>query len=81
LIVGLLLTVFEMITGFTYQLVQTENRNPFVTPYLLTGLAILVVSYLFVEPFGIMGLLLCSLFCQGCYLFWIVPRRAFSGLK
>jgi hypothetical protein len=65
--------LLELNHGACANLLATGNRVPFVTGYLATGGAILVVSLLVAPTGGIVGLVLANGLCQLVYNNWKWP--------
>jgi O-antigen/teichoic acid export membrane protein len=61
-------------------LVISENRNPFVAPALISGLATVVLSVILTPRIGVWGLLLAQGFVQACFNNWWTVYRAIHGL-
>jgi len=71
---------FEMISEVSYQIVLTENRNPFVPVSIITGVLVVSASLILVVPYGIWGILVASLLGQATFSFWYFPYKAWKGL-
>jgi O-antigen/teichoic acid export membrane protein len=77
----LLIQLLEMHHSLYAELVYSENVNPFVTPALISGGAIIILSVLMTPRFGVWGILLPSGFVQLCFNNWWPIVRALRGLR
>lgn len=62
-------------------LVLAENRNPFVYPFLLTGIATIAIGIFAVKQMGVAGVILASGVAQCAFLHWfsvLHGRRVFK---
>jgi O-antigen/teichoic acid export membrane protein len=80
LAVFLLIYFLEMFHSCHASLVVSENVNPFVLPALLSGLAIVVLSYILTPIWGVWGMLLSFGFVQLCFNNWWPVLRAIRGV-
>lgn len=62
-------------------LVLTENRNPFMVPYLTSGVIIVALGLCLIPTLGLWGLLLSATLVQACYNNWWPILRAIQGLN
>ncbi len=76
----LLILLLEMHHALYGSLVLTENRNPFVVPALISGLAVAVLSWYWTPRIGVWGLLLAAGGVQACFNNWWSVVRAIDGL-
>jgi hypothetical protein len=77
----LLIQLLEMHHSLYAELVYSENLNPFVTPALISGGAIIILSVLMTPRFGVWGILLASGSVQLCFNNWWPIVRATRGLR
>jgi O-antigen/teichoic acid export membrane protein len=77
----LLIQLLEMHHSLYAELVYSENVNPFVTPALISGGAIIILSVLMTPRFGVWGILLASGSVQLCFNNWWPIVRATRGLR
>ena len=62
-------------------LVLTENRNPFLKPALLSGLAVVALSVWLTPHLGVWGLLIAAGGVQACFNNWWTVLRGIRGLE
>ena len=62
-------------------LVLTENKNPFVWPAILSGLAIVTLSWLVVGTWGLLGIILVQGLVQLSWNNWFPVVRGMQGLR
>jgi len=80
LALALLIFGLEMHHVLYAGLVISENRNPFVAPALISGLATVVLSLMLTPRIGVWGLLIAQGFVQACFNNWWTIYRAIHGL-
>jgi O-antigen/teichoic acid export membrane protein len=80
LVLGLI-WLLECHHGMYASLVLSENRNPFILPALLSGVAVVIISWMTVDQFGIWALILSQGLVQLCWNNWWTVWRGLQGLK
>jgi O-antigen/teichoic acid export membrane protein len=80
LALALLIIGLEMHHVLYADLVISENRNPFVGPALISGLATVALSLTLTPRVGVWGMLLAQGIAQACFNNWWTIYRAIKGL-
>jgi O-antigen/teichoic acid export membrane protein len=80
LLLLIVILALEAHHGHYAMLVMSENRNPFVLPAIISGLAVVLISSWLTPRFGVLGMLLAQGLVQASFNNWWPIRRAMQGL-
>jgi O-antigen/teichoic acid export membrane protein len=73
--------ILELHTVAYNHLVLAENRNPFVYPVLITGVASVFIGMIAVKYWGIAGVILASGAAQSAFIHWFVVIHGFKVFR
>jgi len=76
-----LIQFLEMHHAIYATLVLSENRNPFLKPALISGVAVIISSVVLTPRYGVWGMLISTGLVQASYNNWWPVLRALRGLE
>ena len=82
LLAALLIMVgLDFVVGFHSSVIQTANRFPHMTIYLLSGAATLALAFGLGRAVGVGGIIAAPMIVQSFCAYWWIPRRCWQELR